>query len=306
MGRFFLPDEDTKPSGNDVAVLSYSLWANKLGSDPAIIGKSLILDARPYTVIGVAPRGFRGTLTFLSSEQVWVPTSMKDQILGGRDREFFDDRRALTVLAVRPAETGHRNVRRGSVAENNGHAPGEPSFPRRIRRTQRGADARCRMRRWARTIYQQFTLAGGLMMGVVGLVLLIACVNLANLLLAQGARRQKEISLRAALGANRSRIVRQMLTESMLLSLAGGVVGLAMAYAGRSILWSFRPPFIDQSGMDLSLDSHVLFFTLGVVAADRDNFWTGASRESFATGFDGDVEIRRPRRNDGLETRPAA
>jgi predicted permease len=102
------------------------------------------------------------------------------------------------------------------------------------------------------------------MMGVVGLVLLIACVNLANLLLAQGARRQKEISLRAALGAGRTRIVRQMLTESLLLSLAGGIVGLAFAYAGRSILWSFRPPFIEQSGIDLSLDSHVLLFTLAV------------------------------------------
>lgn len=102
------------------------------------------------------------------------------------------------------------------------------------------------------------------MMSIVGLVLLIACVNLANLLLAQGARRQKEISLRAALGANRSRIVRQMLTESMMLALAGGAVGLAIAYAGRSILWSFRPPFIEQSGVDLSLDSHVLLFTLGV------------------------------------------
>src|SRR6202043_2187104 len=112
--------------------------------------------------------------------------------------------------------------------------------------------------------HKRIALAGAMMMGVVGLVLLIACVNLANLLLAQGARRQKEIALRAALGANRARIVRQMLTERMLLSIAGGVVGLAVAYAGRSILWSFRPPFIDQSGIDLSLDSHVLLFTLVV------------------------------------------
>jgi predicted permease len=102
------------------------------------------------------------------------------------------------------------------------------------------------------------------LMVVAGMVLLIACVNLANLLLAQGARRQKEISLRAALGAGRTRIVRQMLTESVLLSLAGGVVGLAIAYAGRSILWSLRPPFIEQSGIDLSLDSRVLLFTFGV------------------------------------------
>src|SRR6202163_2922154 len=80
-GRLFMPDEDTKPNGNDVAVLSYALWANKLGSEPNIIGKPLIFDARPYIVIGIAPRGFRGTVTFFSSE-VWIPTSMKDQILG--------------------------------------------------------------------------------------------------------------------------------------------------------------------------------------------------------------------------------
>ncbi len=262
MGRFFMPDEDTQPSGNDVAVLSYSLWTNKLGSDPAIIGKSLVLDAHPYTVIGVAPRGFRGTLTFLSSEQVWVPTSMKDQILGGREKEFFNDRRALMVLAFGRLKPGiTMSAAEASLKTMATHL--EAEFPKdnggRSVALSPLSDAALGVNN-----YQQFTLAGGLMMGVVGLVLLIACVNLANLLLAQGARRQKEISLRAALGANRSRIVRQMLTESLLLSLAGGAVGLALAYAGRSILWSFRPPFIDQSGIDLSLDSHVLFFTLGV------------------------------------------
>src|SRR3984893_4812325 len=96
-GRFFMADEDTKPNGNDVAVLSYALWANKLGSDPSIIGKPLILNARPYTVIGIAPRGFRGTFTFFSSEQAWIPTSMKDQALGGKEKDFFNDRRALTL-----------------------------------------------------------------------------------------------------------------------------------------------------------------------------------------------------------------
>jgi predicted permease len=262
MGRFFMPDEDTQPSGNDVAVLSYSLWTNKLGSDPGIVGKSLVLDAHPYTVIGVAPRGFRGTLTFLSPEQVWVPTSMKDQILGGREREFFNDRRALMVLAFGRLKPGMAmSAAEASLKTMATHL--ETEFPKenggRSVALSPLSDAALGVNN-----YQQFTLAGGLMMGVVGLVLLIACVNLANLLLAQGSRRQKEISLRAALGANRSRIVRQMLTESLLLSLAGGAVGLALAYAGRSVLWSFRPPFVDQSGIDLSLDSHVLFFTLGV------------------------------------------
>jgi predicted permease len=262
LGRFFMADEDTKPSGNDVAILSYYYWANKLGSDPNIVGKPLIFDARPYTVIGVAPRGFKGTLTFLSSEQVWIPTSMKDQILGGKDREFFDDRRALTLLTVGRLRPGVNMVAaEASLKTMATHL--ESEFPtdnsgRSVALTPLAEAA------VGANNHKQIALAGSLMMGIVGLVLLIACVNLANLLLAQGARRQKEISLRAALGANRSRIMRQMLTESLLLSLAGGAVGLAFAYAGRSILWSFRPPFIEQSGIDLSLDSHVLLFTLGV------------------------------------------
>src|ERR1700736_381192 len=261
LGRFFMPDEDTKPNGNDVAVLSYTLWANKLGSEPNIIGKPLIFDARPYIVIGIAPRGFRGTVTFFSSE-VWIPTSMKDQILGGKQGEFFNDRRALTLGTFGRLKPGiEMSAAEASLKTMATHL--EAEFPKdnsgRSVALSLLADAAVGV-----NDHKRIALAGAMMMGVVGLVLLIACVNLANLLLAQGARRQKEISLRAALGAGRTRIVRQMLTESMLLSLAGGVVGLAVAYAGRSILWSFRPPFIDQSGIYLSLDSHVLLFTLGV------------------------------------------
>ena len=261
LGRFFMPDEDTKPNGNDVAVLSYTLWANKLGSEPNIIGKPLIFNARPYIVIGIAPRGFRGTVTFFSSE-VWIPTSMKDQILDGKEKDFFNDRRFLTVSTFGRLKPGvEMSAAEASLKTMATHL--EAEFPKdnsgRSVALSLLADAAVGV-----NDHKRIALAGAMMMGVVGLVLLIACVNLANLLLAQGARRQKEISLRAALGANRSRIVRQMLTESMLLSLAGGVVGLAVAYAGRSILWSFRPPFIDQSGIYLSLDSHVLLFTLGV------------------------------------------
>jgi predicted permease len=262
LGRFFLSDEDTKPNGNDIAVISYALWANKLGSDPSIVDKPLILDAHPYTVIGVAPRGFRGTITFFNAEQAWIPTSMKDQVLGGKQREFFDDRRALTLGVIGRLKPGiELPAAEASLKTMATHL--ESEFPkdnggRSIALTPL-SDAAVGANDHARLV-----LAGAMMMGIVGLVLLIACVNLANLLLAQGARRQKEISLRAALGADRGRIVRQMLTESMLLAFAGGLVGLAIAYAGRSILWSLRPPFIEQSGIDLSLDSHVLFFTMGV------------------------------------------
>jgi macrolide transport system ATP-binding/permease protein len=110
----------------------------------------------------------------------------------------------------------------------------------------------------------QVLLTGGLMMGTVGLVLLIACVNVANLLLAQAARREKEIGLRAALGASPARVIRQLLTESVVLSMLSGTVGLAIAYVGRAVLWSFRPPFIREGDVDISFDIHVLLFTLSV------------------------------------------
>ena len=92
-GRFFLPDEDTKLNGNTVAVISHSFWVNKLGSDANVVGKSLTLNAVPYTVVGVTPKGFKGTFTFAGAEQIWIPTSMYAQILGGLAKNFFNDRR---------------------------------------------------------------------------------------------------------------------------------------------------------------------------------------------------------------------
>ncbi|PYY12304.1 MAG: hypothetical protein DMG61_16815, partial [Acidobacteria bacterium] len=106
------------------------------------------------------------------------------------------------------------------------------------------------------------------MMAVVGLVLLIACANISNLLLARAAGRKREISIRLAIGASRARIVTQLLTESILLAVAGGIVGLGVAFLARNLLWSFRPPFLQQANnMDLPLDSHVLVFTVLISVA---------------------------------------
>lgn len=261
-GRLFLPDEDTKPSGNNVAVLSYSLWANKFGSDPNLIGKTLTLNAMSYTVIGVAPRGFKGTFTFFPAEEIWVPISMYPQVLAGFFRDNFNDRRFLAAgviarlkpgVSVGAAEASLKTLASHLESEYPKDNAGRSVALTPLAEAAVGANA-----------YGQFTLAGGLMMGVVGLVLLIACVNLANLLLAQAARREKEMSLRAALGASRTRMLRQLMTESMLLAVAGGAAGLAIAYWGRMALWSFRPPFVEQSGIDLTLDARVLLFTLGI------------------------------------------
>ena len=261
-GRFFLPDEDTKLSGNNVAVISYSFWANKLGSDKNEIGKALTLNSMPYTIIGVAPKGFKGTFTFGSAEEIWIPTSMYPQILTGFAKEFFNDRRFLNALAVGRLKPGI-GLNQAEASLKTIASQLEKDFPkdnggRSIALTPLTEAA------VGVNLHDQISLAGTMLMTVVGLVLLIACANLANLLLARAARREKEMGLRAALGAGRPRLIRQMLTECVLLSLLGGATGLAIAYVGRTVLWSFRPPFIQQDDIDLSLDSHVLLFTLGI------------------------------------------
>ena len=261
-GRFFFPDEDTKPSGNNVAVLSYSLWANKFGSDPNVIGRVIALNATSYTIVGVAPKGFKGTFTFLPAEEVWIPISMYPQIMAGFERDNFNDRRFLAAGVLARLKPGvSYGAAEGSLKALAAHL--ESEYPKDNAGRSVALTPLAEAAVGANT-YNQFTLAGGLMMGVVGLVLLVACVNLANLLLAQAAKREKEMSLRAALGASRSRMLRQLITESMLLALAGGAIGLVIAYWGRTALWSFRPPFIEQTGIDLTLDSRVLLFTLGV------------------------------------------
>jgi macrolide transport system ATP-binding/permease protein len=262
LGRFFLPEEDTKPGGNNVVIVSHALWTNKLGSDPNVIGKNLTFNAVPYTVIGVAPKGFKGTFTIGPAEAVWIPVSMYGQALAGFFKDNFNDRRFLDMLVIGRLKPGvsrgqaegelktiASRLERDYPKENGGRSVAVSAL----------ADAAVGVNQ-----HGQFVVAGALMMGVVGLILLIACVNLANLLLARAARRQREISIRTAVGASRLRLVRQLLTESVALSLIGGVVGLALAFAGRQLLWANRPPFIERNDLDLSLDSHVLLFTFGL------------------------------------------
>jgi predicted permease len=262
IGRFFLPAEDTKLGGNDVAVLSYSFWTNKFGADPQVVGKTLTLNATPYTVIGVAPRGFKGLFTFGNAEEIWIPVTMYPQVLAGFFKDNFNDRRFLATAMFGRLKEGvslpAAEASLKAMASNLEKAYPKDNASRSVAMT-RIADAAVGVNN-----REQIALAGGMMMGIVGLVLLIACANLANLLLAQAASREKEIGLRAALGASSRRVVRQLLTESLVLAILSAIVGFAIAYAGRVALWSFRPPFIADGDIDLSFDSHVLLFTVSV------------------------------------------
>ncbi|MCU1240664.1 MAG: hypothetical protein JWO71_1390 [Candidatus Acidoferrum typicum] len=261
-GRFFLPDEDTKPGGNNVAVLSYSLWTNKFGANPNAIGQILTLNATPFTIVGIAPNGFKGTFTFNNAEEIWVPVSMYPQMLAGFFKDNFNTRRFLATVVYGRLKDGV-SISTAEASLKTIATELENAYPR----DNAGRSvALTPLAEAAVGINQrsQITLAGGLMMGIVGLVLLIACVNLANLLLAQAASREKEIGVRAAMGASRGRVIQQLLTESLVLASLSALAGLAIAYIGRSILWSFRPPFIRDSDLDLGFDSHVLLFTLSV------------------------------------------
>ena len=261
-GRFFLPDEDTKPGGNNVAVLSYSLWTNKFGASPNTVGQIITINATPFTIIGVAPNGFKGTFTFNNAEEIWVPVSMYPQMLAGFFKDSFNTRRFLATVAygrlkdgvsISSAEASLKTIAAGLESAYPRDNAGRSVTLTPLAEAAVGVNQR-----------SQITLAGGLMMGIVGLVLLIACVNLANLLLAQAASREKEIGVRAAMGASRGRVIQQLLTESLVLASLSALAGLAIAYIGRSILWSFRPPFIRDNDLDLGFDSHVLLFTLSV------------------------------------------
>ncbi len=261
-GRTFFPDEGQKIGADPVVVLSYALWAKQFGSDPNVVGQTISLNATSFTIIGVSPPNFKGIVSLAQPDVLWVPLSMRDYVLTGQLKELENHRRMrwinivgrlkpnVTVDQARPAMKTIASALEKEYPRDN---PGRTCELYPLNQSALGINQRA-----------QFSLAGGVLMGVVGLVLLIACVNLANLLLAQAAKREKELTLRAALGAGRFRLVRQLLTESTLLSLVGGLAGLLIAFWGRKLLWSFRPPFLPDGSIDLSFDSRVLFFTLAI------------------------------------------
>ena len=259
-GRTFIADGDKKVGGNPEVVLSYSLWARKFGSDDKFIGQTILLNGTPYTVVGIAPPSFKGIVSLGRPDLLWIPITMRDYVLTGQLKDWENNRR-FRWLSIVGRLKPQLDLDQARAAMKTIAVSLEKEYPR----DNRGRTVELfSLNESALGINQrkQFSLAGGVLMSVVGLVLLIACVNLANLLLAQASKREKELSIRAAMGAGRARLVRQLLTESTVLSLMGGVAGLLVAYWGRNLLWSFRPPFLLDGSIDLSFDARVLGFTL--------------------------------------------
>jgi predicted permease len=246
VGRTFQPEED-KTGSAAVILLSYHYWQRRFGGDAGVVGRSVSLDGRPYTIVGVLPASYQ----IYRSLDIWLPMSRYPDDLTAHIHHGIVPVARLkpgVTLAEARAEIETLN-RQEAVAFPDTHQ----NWGTTVQPLQNPSVAKLR-----RTLLVLF--------GAVGLVLLIACVNIANLLLARNAAREREIALRTALGANPWRIVRQLLTESTLLAVTGGAFGLLLAAFGVQALGALAPPELSVV-RDTTLDGHVLAFTLGVCVA---------------------------------------
>ncbi|MEX1182100.1 MAG: ABC transporter permease [Gemmatimonadota bacterium] len=250
LGRPF-NEEEALPGAAAVVALSHEIWQTVFGGDPAIVGRTIYVNGNASTVTGVMPPGFD---VADAGVQVWIPAGLDPANRQNRGSHFLD-----VVGRVRPGVTldqarAQLSVLLGQWAEINPdtHVPSPDSHPIFLTDLQEDMIGNVRP-------------ALLLLLGAVGLVLLIACANVANLLLVRAESRQKEISVRAALGAGRVRLIRQFLVEGLVLSLIGGALGLFIGYAGVRALLAVNPRGIPRS-VEIGLDGNVLLFTLTVAA----------------------------------------
>jgi predicted permease len=256
LGRGFLPEEDTKPGGAPVAVISYRLWQTHFGANPDVVGQTLEINQHPYTIVGVTPAVFQGSQTGLRSE-IWIPIMMEEQLMPQGDLIHDHHYFWLTALGrlkpgVRPEQAQEEMTLRlkreakNYPEEHKGH-DSVSVYP--LWRNPFGAN-------------QFLSTLLPMLMTIAGLVLLLACANVANLMLVRSVARRREIAIRLSLGANRWRLVRQLLVESLILALAGGLVAFAITFWSAGTFMKFVPKTDFPISLGMRVDHTVLLATM--------------------------------------------
>jgi putative ABC transport system permease protein len=267
LGRTISPDEDRMPNSHPVAAISHRLWQKRFGGRPDIIGQHLALNGYGFTIVGVMPAGFEGA-EILETKDIYLPMMMQAIVRpprggfsGEMNPDLLQQRRAGWLRMIGRLKPG-MTIEQAQAGISIIASQLEQAYPNENRNKVATLFPVSKIDPRG---YRSLLSVAMLLIAVVGMVLLIACANVANLLLARASSRRKEIAMRLALGASRARLVRQLLTESMLLALMGGVAGLILAVWTNELLKATPPPTgIFSFNLDFHIDGSVLLFTLAL------------------------------------------
>ncbi|HEX6046848.1 MAG TPA: ABC transporter permease [Pyrinomonadaceae bacterium] len=270
-GRTFLPEENAVPNRNPVVVISHGLWQRRFNSDPLLVGQTITIDRQPFTVVGVAPPQYTGMIRGLSSE-IWMPAMMMPLIDPSGSDSFVTSRgsRWLTLVGRLKPDTTIEQARARFDLFTKEMQEAHPEEWRKQRENSIRELFVTVVPESQTRVHPQMTAevyaGAALLFVIVNLVLVIACMNLASMLLARAVARRSEIAVRLALGASRRRIVRQLLTESVLLSTIAGAAGILLAVWLLNLLMAFIPALPEgiRIALDLRLDWHVVVYTIAV------------------------------------------
>jgi predicted permease len=267
LGRVLTETDDQVVSAHPVAVVSHAWWEQRMGGDLSAVGKTIAIDETTYTIVGVAPKEFFGTIVGAAPD-LWVPLAMEKHIppahWNGRDAGEMQSLYLFGRLkdGATPEQAG--SVLNVLFKQSLRTRAGAQPTAERLQDIEKASIELTPLSRGLSSLREQFSLSLKVLMGVVALVLLIASANIANLLLAHGAARQREFAVRAALGAGRARLIRQLFTESVLLAIFGGLAGVALSVWGASLLLAMVSDGPEAVPLNLTPNIRVLAFTFGV------------------------------------------